>query len=365
MMRLRGLHLLYLTVCLGLNSSCWLLDTSPKSDGSKANPPSDAAVAIVNDVEISRAAFDAAYAQAVARYTQTSQPIKPALAERLKDSIVEWLVDQQIVQQQANRLGIEVSDDELEQHWQDHKKRYGPPAAFKIFLNQAQSTEADIKASFGSNLLREKLFRHISAKVTIDDSEIERYYEANRASYNQDETVHAAHILIRLPNDVSPKERKRRYRLARKIAIRAKKNPKDFDKLAKEYSEDETTKNRGGDFGPFKRGQMIVEFERAAFEMKTNAISGVVESAYGYHIIKKIAHNRARSKTLKDVRKQIAKTITTKKRNQAVRDTFRRWKHESNIKILLQGDKTVINSVYDNNDRGQIEPAGILDGQKT
>ena len=349
-MRLCRLHLLLVVVAV-LDTSCWITAGSNPSSDSKQNQQAkeDAKtpIAIVNGAEIPKAVFDKAYTQAVARYTQTGQSIKPALAERLKDSIVQWLVDQQIVREQANKLGLQVSTEELQRHWAEHKKRYGPRASFEIFLRQAKSTEEEIKNSFANNLLREKLFRHISAKVRIEQAEIEQYYDANRSSYNQEESVHVAHILIRIPKDISSRERKRRFKLARRVASKAQKRPETFDKLAKDFSEDETTKNRGGDFGPFKRGQMIAAFERVAFEMKPNTISGVVESPYGFHIIKKIAHHRARSKTLKDVRDQIEQTLLSRERNQAVKDTFRRWKQESNVQIFIRGDQSVINSTYD------------------
>jgi hypothetical protein len=115
----------------------------------------------------------------------------------------------------------------------------------------------------------------------------------------------------------------------------------DFSALAKEYGED-PTKDRGGDLGWFTKGRMVKPFEDAAWGLKDGQISGIVETQFGYHIIKKVGHKAARKKKFDEVKEQIEKSLVAKKKNEAIRDALAKWKNEAKIEYFVKGDEKIM-----------------------
>jgi peptidyl-prolyl cis-trans isomerase D len=121
----------------------------------------------------------------------------------------------------------------------------------------------------------------LMGQVNVTDDEVKQFYTENAAKFQGDEQRQASHILIGFGSDKAAAKAK-----ALDVLAQVKKNPKKFDELAKKYSEDTGTAEKGGDLGSFGRGTMVKPFEDAVFNMKVNQISDLVESEYGYHIIK-------------------------------------------------------------------------------
>ncbi len=165
----------------------------------------------------------------------------------------------------------------------------------------------------------------LTGLIKIDDKEIDDYiksyekelkdeYDKHKDRYIEKEAVHARHILIKLPKDATDQERKEKEDLIKSLFERAKKG-EDFAELAKKYSEDPGSKNRGGDLGFFTRGRMVKPFEDLAFRLKPGEIGGPVKTTFGYHIIKVEEHRKERQKTFDEVKRQIArKKIEQQKR---------------------------------------------------
>src|SRR5688572_18961560 len=104
-------------------------------------PPGDGPVAKVNEVDIARDVFNREFTQTIDRYRRARHDVKPALYERLKDNIVRRMVDTEIIAQQAKKMGVEITNEERESKWAEHKKRYGSEDAFKAFLERAGTSE--------------------------------------------------------------------------------------------------------------------------------------------------------------------------------------------------------------------------------
>ena len=136
-------------------------------------------------------------------------------------------------------------------------------------------------------------------KIDITTDEARKFYDENPAKFEQPEMVRAAHILISTRStdpaaalsggrpkttELSDDQKAAKKKLAEDLLKRARAG-EDFAKLAKEYSEDPGSKENGGEY-TFPRGQMMPEFEAAAFSLNTNQISDIVATTYGYHIIK-------------------------------------------------------------------------------
>lgn len=128
-------------------------------------------------------------------------------------------------------------------------------------------------------------------KATVSDEEVEKFYNENESNFHTPEQIKASHILV--------KEEDTAKEVEAKI-----KDGADFAELAKQYSEC-PSKEKGGDLGLFGRGQMVPEFEKAAFELKVDQISGLVKTQFGYHIIQKTDAVESKKQDLADIQDKL------------------------------------------------------------
>jgi peptidyl-prolyl cis-trans isomerase D len=149
----------------------------------------------------------------------------------------------------------------------------------------------------------------VAGQVTVSDADIKSYYEQNVKRYTTEEQRRASHILITAPKDAPAKERAAARAKAEALLAQLRKNPDDFARLAKENSQDPGSAERGGDLDFFGKGMMVKPFEDAAYKLKKGEISGLVESEFGYHIIKLTDVKPGGVRTLDQVRNEVGAEI--------------------------------------------------------
>lgn len=126
----------------------------------------------------------------------------------------------------------------------------------------------------------------IITSITVTEDEVKTFYKTNGDKYQNQQQREASHILIATSKNASPAEKAKAKSKAEDVLGQIKKNPKQFEELATKYSQDPESAKKGGDLGAFGRGMMVKPFDDAVFSMKVNEVSGIVESDFGYHIIK-------------------------------------------------------------------------------
>lgn len=139
-------------------------------------------------------------------------------------------------------------------------------------------------------------------QVTVSDAEIKSWYEGHQDRYQQAEERRASHILIPFGGDANKSKAKA---TAEEVLKEVQKNPAKFADLARQHSQDPGSANKGGDLGFNARGMMVKSFDDAVFAQKEGEISGLVESEYGYHIIKVTGIRPAKQRPLQEVRADI------------------------------------------------------------
>lgn len=181
-----------------------------------------------------------------------------------------------------------------------HQQRDVSVAEIKTaqFLKQTNVTPEQVKAYYEQHKDKFKVpeqvkleFALLSAaglvsQMTVTDAEVKQFYDENAAKFQGDEQRHASHILIGFGVSASAEEKAAAKEKAADILAQLRKNPKRFEELATKYSQDPGSATKGGDLGSFGRGSMVKPFEDAVFGMKANQISDLVESEFGYHIIR-------------------------------------------------------------------------------
>lgn len=168
----------------------------------------------------------------------------------------------------------------------------------KDFVNQVKIEPAAVKAYYEKHkdklLVPEKVkieFLLLSASslisgIKVDDAEIKQFYDENITKFQGNEERRASHILIGFGVSATPEQKQQAKQKAEEILAILKKSPNRFEELAVKESQDPGSAVKGGDLGSFGRGAMVKAFEDTAFNLKLNQISDVVESEFGYHIIK-------------------------------------------------------------------------------
>ena len=205
-----------------------------------------------------------------------------------------------------------VSMELIKQHYAGKEAKILPDtikADYKAFADQAKKTEAvskylkeknisddTLKDFYYNQYYRQAYFDEVQAGMKNLDQDAQAYYDANKDSFKADE-VTASHILVESEDT------------AKEVLAKLKAGG-DFAALAKEYSIDTQTKDNGGSLGTFGRGQMVKEFEDAAFALKPGEISEPVKSEYGYHIIKVTDKNQG-LKTYDEVKDSIISNLVS------------------------------------------------------
>ncbi|HBC86445.1 MAG TPA: hypothetical protein DCZ94_05780 [Lentisphaeria bacterium] len=210
-------------------------------------------------------------------------------------------------------------------------------------------TEETVKKRIGISLTIQKWIEEkVSSDIKISDADVEKFYKENQDRFKRPESVRASHILI-TPEELdadkaksmSDEEKKKtadeqkQKALKKAQEILAKlKNGEDFAKLASENSSCPSKAN-GGDLGTFARGNMVAEFEKAAFSLKPGDLSDVVESKFGYHIIKVSEKNNAETVSLRDAQISISEDMKNIKTSEVVRNLIEAEKKKENVEIFV------------------------------
>jgi len=186
-------------------------------------------------------------------------------------------------------LQDDVSAEEIQKFYSEHKEEFRVPEKIKIGYLE-----------FGP--------KSFEKQITVSPEEISQYYSDFSEEFWEPEKVHARHILIKADPSAQERGREDAKKKAEEILARIKKG-ESFEELAKKYSQDQATAAEGGDLGFFARGQMVKAFEDAAFALKPSEVSGVVETRFGFHIIKVEAISEEGVKPLEAVKEQIRATL--------------------------------------------------------
>jgi len=181
--------------------------------------------------------------------------------------------------------------------------------AKKKGLEKDPTVRKQIEIMKNEYLARTYIQKEVLGKIKLTDKDYEAYYNEHKKEFENPEMVKARHILIAVKPNATEEEKKAALKKAEEILDKAKKG-EDFAKLASEYSDDPGSKAKGGDLGFFTAGSMVGKFEQAAFTLKPGEISPVVETEFGYHIIKVEERKAAELPPYETVKEQVKAKAT-------------------------------------------------------
>ena len=288
-----------------------LLLASPTLLAGQKEPSKDT-IAVVNGVQISRADFDAEISRARQQFAGLRQPISSARLSEIKKDVLENLIGRELLYQTSQKHGIKVDEAAINNQLAILKKRFPSETEFNKVLSKNNLSEAAIRAQLERNMaIKEFIDKQFVQKVTISDKESKAYYESNPDLFKQPEQVQASHILIKIDSEADESQKAQARKKIEKIQKKLQKG-EDFAALAKEFSQC-PSKAKGGDLGYFQRGQMVPAFEQVAFALKPGAVSDIVETKFGYHLIKVIGKKPETTIPYKDVKDKLEQHLKREK----------------------------------------------------
>jgi parvulin-like peptidyl-prolyl isomerase len=245
----------------------------------------------------------------VLRTSQAAQQLKGDADTKkvLQTQILDRMVQTALIEQAAKEVGVTVTDQEARARLDTMiNTELGGRQAYEQFLTEHGLTEQGVLAEVRSIVLGEKTKQKLDERVQVSDAEVQRAY-ANSTS--------ARHILVATKEE------------AQNVKDRIV-SGEDFGAVAKERSTDETTKEKGGDLGFVKRGEMVPEFEQALFAAKQGEVVGPVQTQFGFHVIQRLPEP-----PFGEVQAQLKDSLLQQRRGQAFSDFLTQQRAKAKVEV--------------------------------
>jgi len=300
---------------------------------SKSEKKSEEVAVLVNGQPIVAAAVQGEINGILGRFQEQGRKPSDSEMASLRESVLEKMIKLELLSQESKKAGVSVSAADIENELKGYKKGFADDKSFAKALVEAGITEAELRKQIGKNLTIQKFIdTKFKGKAQVTEQEAKDFYNNNQDKFAQPEMAHARHILI-TAKDTEPKADKDRKR-AKLVQIKKQlKDGADFAELAKQFS-DCPSKERGGDLGFFPRGQMVKPFEQAVFKMMPGDVSDVVETEFGYHLIKLEEKRPAKTVSFDEAKAKITAYLTQEKVTNNIEAFLAETKAKATIKIL-------------------------------
>ncbi len=307
-----------------------------RAEDKPAAPAADEVVARVNGKDVKRSELVAAEQSFAQQLAARGRPISSAQMGQFETDVLEELIGRQLVLQEGLKQPVPDLDAKVQAELAKVKKAKGGEEAFVAALKEAKMTEADLTGRIREGMILQNTMENVfKGKTDISADEIQKFYGENKPRFQRPEQVRASHILIRSPADAPQKDKDEKR--ARMDVIRARLSQGEkFADVAKQVSEDPGSAANGGDLDFFGRGAMVPEFETTAFSLKTNQVSDVVTTQFGYHLILVTDHRPAHEMALEEVKADIERFLKTRKNAEVAQKFVKDLRDAAKIEILLK-----------------------------
>ena len=288
-------------------------------------------IALVNGRPIDKAAYDWAMKKLSMRYEQSGKKLSDKEKKRYEAEVLDQLITTEVLYQESEKKGIKVDPKKVEQQFDMLLKRYPDKEKFNEFLDQWDITEEKIKAEIKrGTAIRELIKTNVADKVKVDGKDVKKIYDDNPEKFKSPEEIKTSHILIKLDPKKASKAKKEDAKKKLEVVKERLTKGEDFGKLAKEISEGPSSKS-SGDLGFISRGQMVKSFEDAAFALNVGEVSDIVETQFGYHLIKVFEKKPAKMLTFEEIKGRLANQLEQQKAQQEIRAYIQELKNSAKI----------------------------------
>lgn len=313
--------------------ACSLAAGGSASPGARAGP--EDVVARVNGRAILRRDFDLAVQRQFAG--RRSGPVGRAELAAVRKTVLERLIDSELLYQRAERAGVAAEDEEVAAALRSFRAGLEASGGLEAFLEEHRMSETELLEQIRRSLIVARFIdTEVAGDIEVGDEELRRYYERNPGEMRRREAVALKQIVVRAPADASPAARLRAREKIEAI-LKELRAGGDFAELARRHSEGPGA-DRGGDVGLLIRGAGAPPaIERAAFQLAPGEISDVVETRLGYHILLAGERRPAGAIPFGEARERIRKRVTAIEREARIEAYVASLREAARIERLLEG----------------------------
>jgi peptidyl-prolyl cis-trans isomerase C len=253
---------------------------------------------------------------------------------KIKEDLLENLVSRKVLYQESQRKGIEIDEAAVGERLANMKKQFPEEDDFKKMLEKMNLNEEILKSKLREGMSIQALIdREVISVLTISDTDAKKYYDENADLFKQGEKIEARHILVKVEEGADESVKAEALEKMKKIRKELT-SGEDFAGLAEKYS-DCPSGARGGDLGSFGRGQMVKSFEDAVFSMKEGEISDIVETQFGYHLIKAGKRTPEVITGYEDIKDKLMQYLKQMKTEEEVKKYIEKRKEQAEIERFL------------------------------
>lgn len=285
---------------------------------------SNKSVAKVNDVDVSKEEYKRTeeFLYAIG-YVEKDEKN----SNEINNDILSFIIDNEVAYQDAQKENIKVKDSDVNEKVEQLKETLANNTSYKEKLESAGITEDFLKEQVKKDLTVAKYKENFIKDIKVTDKEMEAYYNNNEDQFNVEE-VKASQILISTldeDNKEVSKEQKEKLKEKAQSILDKVNNNEDFASLAKKYSDDKNSGKDGGDLGYFAKNEKNIEFTKEVFKLDTNQVSKLIETPYGYHIVK-VTDKTTVTKSLEDSKDDIKTKILNEKYTKHIDSLYKKGK---------------------------------------
>ena len=308
-----------------------------------APPPPEAAVkpiveplpdvvARVNGEVISKGDLEEAMTQLQAR---AGQPIPADQRDKIVRGILDQLIAFRLLRQESTSRKVTVPDAAIEARITEIKSQFKSEEAFAQVLAEQKMTAEGLRANLLEGMRIDQMIdAEVNARAAVTPQQVEAFYTGNPGEFQRAERIHARHILIRVAPDADAATKEQARTKVAGLLTQARAGG-DFAALAKQHSEDPGSGPTGGDLGFFERGQMVGPFDEAAFLLMPGQTSEIVETQFGFHIIRLEEKQAAGAVPLNEVRPQIEQFLQGRNREEQAQAFIDALRAKGTIEVLI------------------------------
>ena len=236
-----------------------------------------------------------------------------------RKQFLDLMVRERVVMEAARQAGIKKGSE------------------YKKAMSDFEKEQVRRQRDYEENLLMELYVRDLHEKqIGTTDAEVETYYKDHKKEYERPVEIVARHILVQTRPEAE--------NVLKRIAAK-----EDFARIAREVSCDPVSAARGGEIGPFRKGDLVQEFEAAVFPLKNNEVSGIIETQFGYHIIKKVSQKPLPALSVEDAKMEIKKVLEKAK--------FDSWLEQTKKKYKVTVDYSLLSGAQSDGEGDDFKPA--------
>ncbi|PIE67934.1 MAG: hypothetical protein CSA23_01460 [Deltaproteobacteria bacterium] len=288
-------------------------------------------VATVNGKVLTRQDLDREMKLVALKLAHQGRSVDSKQMKRYEGKIRETLINRALLLEKSQAMGVSIKDAQVAKALIEFKGMFPDDKSYRKALADMGFSEATLKEKIKDGLTIKSLIdKEVLSNVSVSDKAVRSYYDDNPSLFQQPEQVKASHILVKVSPDAGEAQKNKARTAIESLKTRIDKG-ESFATLAMENS-DCPSKAKGGDLGFFGREQMVKPFSDAAFVLEPGQTSDVVETRFGYHLIRVTDRKQERTMAYNDVKASISARLRQQAEEKQVNTYLEKLKEHADIK---------------------------------